>query len=31
MSGRQPPIRVCKYKFKRESLTPGTLTPVCPP
>jgi hypothetical protein len=27
----QPPIRVCKYKFERESLTPGPFTMVCLP
>jgi hypothetical protein len=27
----QPPIRICEYKFERESLTPGAFTMTCPP
>lgn len=30
-SGTTPFIKVCKYKFKRESTTPGAFTEGCPP
>ena len=30
-SSTTPFIKVCKYKFKRESTTPGAFTEGCPP